>query len=208
MCKCSKERIGRTSEQWKREKTYLSLTVFITFAYWETEAGSSGSMVIFSFLSIPNAVSNFFSTSKKIFFNISFWLKQKEFVSKHLTRSSINENQTVNNYLLATDNRSINMTKTFHPILFPHMQQNIKLIENQITALDIQETYKLRRRFVWWKVNHFPGILIGWNHFQVFGTLFIMENNFLWELLFPYLGGITFLKRRVRIWLSTHLGKS
>ena len=40
------------------------------------------------------------------------------------------------------------MTKTFDPILFPHMQQNIKLIENQITALDIQETYKLRGRFV------------------------------------------------------------
>ena len=137
MCKCSKERIGRTNEQWKREKpsqqwkrekTYFSLTVFITFAYWETEAGSSGSMVIFSFLSIPNAVSNFFSTSKKIFFNISFWLKQKEFVSKHLTRSSINENQTVNNYLLVTDNRSINMTKTFHPILYPHMHQSIKTL--------------------------------------------------------------------------------
>ena len=30
-------------------------------------------------------------------------------------------------------------------------------------------------------MNHFSKILIEWNHFQMFDTLFIKENNFNWE---------------------------
>lgn len=56
---------------WIYLRSYFSLTVFMTFAYWETAAGLSGSMVIFSFRSTPMAVSNFFLTSRKMFFNIS-----------------------------------------------------------------------------------------------------------------------------------------
>ena len=41
-------------------------------------------------------------------------------------------------------------------------------------------------------MNHFSRNLIGWNHFQEFGMLFTMENNFFWGITLPYLCGITF----------------
>lgn len=59
-------------KQSKRREIYFSLTVFMTLAYCCTAAGSSGSMVIFSWRSIPRAVSNFFFTSKKMPLSISF----------------------------------------------------------------------------------------------------------------------------------------
>ena len=50
---------------------YFSLTVLMTWAQLATAVGSSGSIVIFSFLRTPSAVSNFFFTSKKMPFNRS-----------------------------------------------------------------------------------------------------------------------------------------
>lgn len=69
----SRESKSSSKQQLTRSvrRSYFSLTVFITLAYSATAAGSLGSMVIFSLRRIPMAVSNFFLTSRKIFFNIS-----------------------------------------------------------------------------------------------------------------------------------------
>ena len=76
------------------------------------------------------------------------------------------------NFIRSRKNKeSDNVTSILLP-WYTHLGVTIRFY----TCFEDAFKFLLRGRLVWWKVTHFSGILIGWNHFQVFSAFFHHEK--------------------------------